>query len=226
MKAFRLLLPACFLLVSLPLAAEDAETVVEQWLAQQAELKTWSAEVTQTRKLRSLARPIESQGKVYFAQPNRFRWQLGSPPRTIAVRTKGELLVAYPRLKQLERYPMSGDLDPSWRQVLALLEVGFPSDLKTFNAAYEVVSVEAIDTGWRLVLRPASKEARRLIEIVRLELSGEDFELLATELEFPDGSTMRNDFSAQRRNPDLDDSVFIIEDAESYDVVNPLEKQG
>jgi len=221
------LLPIFFLLLaSAPLAAEDAEKLVERWLARQAGVKTWSAEVTQTRKLRSLARPIESQGKVYFAQPNRFRWQLGSPPRTIAVRTKGELLVAYPRLQQLERYPMSGELDPSWQQVLSLLEVGFPSDLETFNAAYEVVSAKAIDTGWRLVLRPASKEARRLIEIVRLELSGEDFELLATELEFPDGSTMRNDFSAQRRNPELDDSLFEIEDAESYDVVNPLDKQG
>lgn len=221
------LLPIFFLLLaSTPLAAEDAEHLVERWLAKQAEVKTWSAEVTQKRKLRSLARPIESKGEVFFAQPNRFRWQLGTPPRTIAVRTEGELLVAYPRLKQLERYPMTGELDPSWQQVLALLEVGFPSDVKTFNAAYEVVSAEAIDAGFRLVLRPASKEARRLIETVRLELSGEDFELLSTELEFPDGSTLRNDFSAQRRNPELDESVFAIEDVESYDVVNPLDKRG
>jgi len=221
------LLPIFFLLLtSTPLAAADAEQVVERWLSKQAEVKTWSAEVTQRRKLRSLKHPIESRGEVYFAQPNRFRWQLGTPPRTIAVRTQDELLVAYPRLKQLERYPMSGELDPSWQQVLALLEVGFPSDLETFNAAYEVDSVEAIETGFRLVLRPASKEARRLIEVVRLELSGESFELLATELEFPDGSTLRNDFSAQRRNPEIDESVFVIEDVESYDVVNPLDKRG
>ena len=212
------------ILLCLPLSADDNDEIIAQWLARQGEVKTWAAEVTQTRQLRSLTRPLESQGQVWFAQPNRFRWQLGSPPRTIAVRTADELLVAYPRLRQLERYPMTGELDESWRQVLALLEVGFPSDAETFHASYEVLSVTASGERWLLELRPAARQARRLIERVRVELVAESFELAATELEFPDGSTMRNDFSGHRTDPELEASIFEL-DAEGYDVVNPLDRQ-
>ncbi len=220
MRAIPLLLALS--LLSPPLAADDNERIIGEWLAKQGEVKTWVADVTQTRKLRSLTRPLESQGQVWFAQPNRFRWQLGSPPRTIAVRTADQLLVAYPRLRQLEKYPMTGELDESWKQVLALLEVGFPSDPETFHASYEVLSVTAADDRWHLELRPAAKQARRLIERVRLELAGSGFELAATELEFPDGSTMRNDFSGHRINPELDASVFEL-DTSGYEVANPLD---
>lgn len=37
---------------------------------------------------------------------------------------------------------------------------------------------------------------------------------------------LRNDFSAQRTKPDLEESVFEIEDVEGYDVVDPLADPG
>ena len=67
--------------------ADLSRQFLDAWLAQQAQAKTWSADVVQIRKLKSLVRPLESRGRVWFRQPNRFRWQLGEPPRTIAVRT-------------------------------------------------------------------------------------------------------------------------------------------
>lgn len=211
-------------LVILQAAAQegDPRAMLDTWLEKQAQIRTWSADVVQSRKLKSLVHPLVSRGRVWFARPNRFRWQLGDPPRTIAVRTARELVVVYPRLKQVERYSLDDTIDPAWREALALLEVGFPSDPDQFHARYELLSASASDTAWRFELRPAAPEARRLIERVRLEASRKDFTLLATELEFPDGSTMRNQFSEHRLNAELDPSIFQVDADADYQVVRPL----
>lgn len=204
-------------------AESGGREALEAWLERQASIETWTAEVTQTRKLRSLARPLESHGRVWFRQPNRFRWQLGDPPRTIAVRTADELVILYPRLRRMERYRFGDDLDPSWRQALALLDVGFPSAPQTFYETYEVVSTARAGDAWRFELRPAAAEARRLIESIRLEVAADDSSLLATELSFPDGSTLRNEFSGHQIDPDLDPSLFEVGEEEGYEVVDPLQ---
>jgi outer membrane lipoprotein-sorting protein len=194
------------------------------WLGEQAKIRTWSADVVQVRNLKSLARPLKSRGRVWFRLPNRFRWQLGDPPRTIAVRKDDELLVIYPRLKQVERFAAGADVDPAWRQALALLEVGFPRDADTFFAQYEIVSTRRLKKSWEFELRPASEMARRLLERVKLKIAVSDYALLATELVFPDGSTMTNQFLHRRLNPDLDESLFDFELEEGYTVVDPLKR--
>jgi len=202
---------------------DSSEEFLRAWLAQQAEVRTWSADVVQIRKLKSLVRPLKSRGQVWFEHPNRFRWQLGDPPRTIAIRKEEELLIIYPRLKQVERYSTGEDIDPSWKQVLSLLEVGFPSDAEAFFAQYELLSTKKTKKSWMFELRPAAEAARRLLDRVRVEASRRDFSLMATELVFPDGSTMRNEFIRRCLNPGLDKTLFHFEIDDGYQVVNPLE---
>jgi len=201
-------------------ATED-DILLDKWLAKQAAIKTWTADVVQTRKIKSLVRPLESQGQVWFVQPNQFRWQLGNPPRTIAVRTQLELQIIYPKLKQVERYPFDNITDPAMQQALALLEVGFPTDPEYFHARYELLSITTSGDVYQFELQPRDKQARRLLTKVRMDASSKDLNLLATELEFPDGSTMRNAFSNHKLNVKIDASLFRI-DAMDYQVVEPL----
>lgn len=214
------------LLCSSELRAEldSSREFLTAWLDQQKEVRTWSADVVQIRKLKSLARPLKSRGQVWFLQPNRFRWQLGDPPRTIAIRKEDELLIIYPRLKQVERFAAVDAVDPAWKQALALLEVGFPSDADAFFARYELVSTKRFKKSWRFELRPAADEVRRLLDRVTVEVSKRDFALLATELLFPDGSTMKNVFIHRQLNPTLDETLFDFEIGEGYTVTSPLKK--
>ena len=221
------LLPALFLLIPLSSAEagpDSSREFLNTWMDQQAKIKTWSADVVQIRNLKSLTRPLKSRGQVWFRQPNRFRWQLGDPPRTIAVRKDDELLIIYPRLKQIERFAAGEDVDPAWKQVLALLEVGFPSDSETFFSRYELIRTTRLKKSWKFELRPAAEVARKLLDRVTVEISTRDFTLLATELIFPDGSTMKNQFIHRQLNPDLDEALFDFEIEEDYTVVNPLQK--
>jgi len=223
------ILPAVLLLTLLSSVGADpgidsSREFLNTWMDQQANIKTWSADVVQIRNLKSLVRPLKSRGQVWFLQPNRFRWQLGDPPRTIAVRKDDELLIIYPRLKQIERFATGEDIDPAWKQVLALLEVGFPSDSDTFFARYELVRTTRLKKSWKFELRPAAEIARKLLDRVTVEISTRDFTLLATELVFPDGSTMKNEFIHRQLNPELDEALFDFEIEEGYTVVDPLQK--
>ena len=208
-----------------PAVGEVAGTpraVLDAWLRQQAQIGAWSAEVIQTRQLKSLVRPLESVGRVWFAPPNRFRWQLGEPPRTIAVRTGEELAIVYPKLRQIERYALGDDLSPAWRQALALLEVGLPSDPAVFYERYELLSGRRDDDAWHFELQPTAKASRRLIERIRLAIGGDTPELRSTELVFPDGSLLRNVFHELRIDTPPDDSLFELDDVEGFEIVRPV----
>src|SRR6266478_1010237 len=70
-----------------PLAeAVAADALLTAWFNAQTNVQSWSAEVIQTRSLKTLTQPLIAHGRVWFAAPNRFRWEIGTPAKTIAVR--------------------------------------------------------------------------------------------------------------------------------------------
>src|SRR6266478_6582463 len=117
--------------------AVETNSPRSSWLAAQTNIHSWSADFIQTRMFKSLTEPLTATGHVWFAEPNRFRWELGHPPQTIAVRAPRELLVIYPRLKRVERYPLGSEQTGQWRDALALLETGFPRTQAELEARYK-----------------------------------------------------------------------------------------
>src|SRR4051794_20880050 len=217
-----------FLCVSLAVAsigirARGAELnpLVTAWLQGQTNLQTWSAEAIQTRALKSLAQPLTATGHVWFAAPNQFRWELGTPPQTIAVRAPKELLVIYPRLKRVERFPM-GEASGQWKEALSLLEAGFPRSQAQLESQYNVLSQSVTNGLFDLVLQPRSASARRMMPQIKIVFGTNDFLLRATELTFADGSTMRNDFKNGVLNPKLDDKLFTPEIPADYKISEPM----
>jgi len=204
------------------LLASDANTTLNGWLNAQTNIQTWSAEVIQTRALKSLTQPLIAKGRVWFAAPNRFRWELGDPPQTIAVRQPDQMLVIYPRLKRAEKYSLAGNQNGQWRDTLALLEAGFPRNQRELEAKFRVVSQAPANEAHEVTLQPKSASARRLMPQIKVTFSTNDFSLRATELQFADGSTMRNDFTNATLNPKVPESVFTPDIGADFKIVEPL----
>lgn len=196
---------------------------LEAWFNAQTNVHTWSADFTQTRKLKSLTRPLTAHGKVWFAAPNRFRWQL-EPDQTIAVRTADELLIFYPKLKRVERLNL-GTASGPWRDSLALLEAGFPRSKDQLQAQFELSSQKQIGSVFELTLKPRSVAARKMMPQIKIEFDTEKLLLLATELEFADGSTMRNDFQNPGLNPLIPQETFMPEIPPDYRIEEPLKRK-
>lgn len=205
--------------------ADAPRDYVGEWLTRQGDVRTWSADFVQTRSLKTLAQPLTTEGRVWFSAPDRFRWELGRPAQTIAVRQADAVVVHYPRLKRAERYPaLAGGAGP-WSQMLSLLEAGFPRDRRHLDERFAVVS-EAVTNGLvALDLRPRSAAVRRMLPLFRVVLSAEDAALRATELVFADGSSLRNDFTAVQVNPVIEDGMFRLELGPEVRVSEPMAAQ-
>jgi outer membrane lipoprotein-sorting protein len=73
-------------------------------------------------------------------------------------------------------------------------------------------------------LQPKSAAARKLMPLIKIGFSTNDFALRSTELQFADGSTLRNDF----RNPQLNvkiDPVLFSPALDGFKVVEPLQQR-
>lgn len=211
-----------FLAQNVPASAAGLNPEVASWLAAQTNIQSWSADFVQTRTLKSLTQPLSSTGHVWFEAPNRFRWELGHPAQTIAVREAEELLVIYPRLKRVEQFPLTGNQTGPWRDALALLEAGFPRSAADLESQYNIASQTVQGGTGRVVLQPKSASARRMIPQIEIEFDTKDASLRSTQLQFADGSTMRNDFKNPVLNPKVASDEFAPPIPKDYKVVEPL----
>jgi outer membrane lipoprotein-sorting protein len=206
-----------------PVLGAGTNSVVAAWLGAQTNIHSWAADFVQTRALKSLTQPLTATGHVWFAAPSRFRWELGNPPQTIAVRAPADLYVIYPLLKRAERYPLSGETG-AWRDALALLEAGFPRSQAELDSQYDILGQTMSGQVCELTLQPKSATARRMMPQIKIGFDTANSSLRWTELEFADGSTMRNDFKNPVLNPSINEEQFTFQAPPDYKVVTPLKK--
>jgi outer membrane lipoprotein-sorting protein len=214
----------CFLLFSFSAFAADTNDFLKNWLAAQSTLKTWTADFAQTRTLKTLKQPLRSQGHLTFAAPNNFRWQLGDPVQTIAIRNSDEMSVIYPKLKRAERYPLTGAGNEPWRDALALMDAGFPSSAAELEARFKLLSLQFTNGLAQIRMEPRSAMAKKFMSEVQLTLRTNDFAMLANQLQFTDGSILRNDFANAVKNPTLDANAFKSDVPADFTVVEPMKK--
>ena len=207
--------------VSSVVGAQDPQAVFERWFAAQTNVQTWSADLVQTRSLKILSQSLVSTGRVWVLAPDRFRWELGQPVQTIALRNRDQLLVIYPRLKRAEKYSLGGQLGP-WKDAMALMEASFPRDRAALDGPFRLLSATETNSILQMALQPKSATARKFISEIVVSFHTNDFSLAATELRFPDGSSLRNDFSNGVINQPLDPELFEGKLAPDFTVVEPL----
>lgn len=218
----RLGFAAAIFITGQPLLAADTEGVLAAWFAAQKNLQSWSADFVQTRTLKTLTQPLTAKGHVDFMAPDKFHWALGDPARTIAVRSGDEMFVVYPLLKRAERYPLGADTPKQLRDMMSLLQAGFPHSQADFEAEFQILSLTETNGDWLFALQPKSKFAAQMLPELQIGVATNNFALASTELIFVDGSRMRSDFTNAAVNPPLDGKRFKWQPPADFKVTNPL----
>jgi outer membrane lipoprotein-sorting protein len=211
-------------MVVVSLQAGDTNRWLQSWFDAQGGVKTWSAGFVQTRSLKALTRPLTTTGQVWVGMPDCFRWELGQPAQTIALRQPQALWVIYPRLNRAEKYSLAGQEPGPWRDVLALLEASFPRSRSELESRFRIKSVVETNATVTLGLQPKIAAARQFLPEVLISFRTNDFSLTATEMRFVDGSTMRNDFTNAVLNGSLPAGCFEEQLAPGTTVVEPLKR--
>jgi outer membrane lipoprotein-sorting protein len=172
--------------------------------------------------LKALTQPLVATGHIWFQAPDRFRWELGSPPQTIALGDATQMVVLYPRLKRAERYPLTSRTPAQWRQALALLEAGFPRRRSDLDSRFRLLSLTQTNAAWHLVLEPKGGLARQLVNRLSVDVATHGFSLRRTELVFADGSRLRNDFTHPVLNRTLDEKLFEWTPRPDFKITEPF----
>ncbi len=201
----------------------DSDAQFNHWFEVQTNLHSWSADFTQTRTLKVLNQPLVSTGKVWVT-PGEFRWELGQPVQTIVLRQPDQLLIIYPRLKQAEKYPIGAVPTGPIKDALALLDATLPRDRATMEKNFRLLSATETNSMLQMTLQPRSDSARKFISEILIGFHTNDFTIAATEMEFADGSTLRNDFTNVVLNQPIDPAQFEAKLPPDFTVVEPLKQ--
>ena len=204
--------------------AAGLDAQFERWFTAQTNIQSWSADFTQTRSLKVLTQPLVATGKVWVAVPDRFRWEMGQPPQTIALRQPTQLLLIYPRLKRAEKYPLT-DVSPGpLKDALALLDASFPRDRATMEGRFRLLSAMETNSTLQVRLQPKSASARKFISEILIGFRTNDFSIAVTDMKFADGSSLRNDFTNTVINQPIAPETFDPNLGADITVVEPLRK--
>ena len=202
--------------------AGDPSARFDQFLNVQTNLQSWSADFTQTRSLKVLAQPLVATGKVWVTAPGLFRWELGQPAQTIALRQPNQLLIIYPRLKRAEKYALSATPTGPLKDALALMDATLPRDQATMEERFRLLSAAETNSLLQMTLQPKSASARKFIGEILIAFRTNDFAIAVTELKFADGSILRNDFTNTVLNQPIAPELFDAKLTPDFTVVEPL----
>lgn len=212
-----------FLPATTVLHAEDYDAQFDKWFEVQTNTHSWSADFIQTRQLKVLNQPLVSTGKVWVT-PGEFRWELGQPVQTIVLRQPDQLLIIYPRLKQVEKYALGAVPTGPIKDALALLDATLPRDRATMEKSFRLLSAAETNAMLEMTLQPKSDSARKFISEIVIGFHTNDFTIAATEMKFADGSSLRNDFTNVVLNQPIDPTQFEAKLPPDYTVVEPLKQ--
>jgi len=202
--------------------ASTLDELLDRWLAAQVRIQTLSADFVQTRQLKALVQPLRAEGHLWFVAPDDFRWELGMPVQTIAVRHGEELLLIYPNLKRAERYSFGGKQPGQLKDMLSLLEAGFPRSREQIEQRFKLKLGPATNNCESMILEPKASATRKLLPQITVSIETNQFHLQATELKFTDGSTLRNEFTTSVINTKLDPSIFQPQLNPEFKITEPL----
>lgn len=214
----RFLLPGILLLFIVPSKAAEIDpanrAALDQWIARQAKIRTLSAEFVQTRTLRALRSPVAPTGRMWFRAPGDFRWELGTPARTIVIRKGGTVSFIEPKKK---RASLSA-ADEMARQT-GMMDFPFIATPAEFDRRFEIISLERDGDLCRAALRAKEGPAREHLKALKLVFSVSTGHLATLEMAFRDGSSLRNDFSNVKINEKLPANMFDY-DLDGFKVEN------
>ena len=208
-------------LAAMSLHAADYDAQFNQWFAAQTNMQSWQADFNQTRTLKALAEPLKSTGKLWV-RPGQFRWELGQPPQTVVVRNPDELLIMYPRFKRAEIYELNKIPPGPIKDAMALMDVSIPRDRATMEEHFQLLSATITNSILQMTLQPKSTSARQFVGALQIGFHTNNFVIADSEMEFSDGSTLKNDFTNLVANQPMDPKLFETNIPADYSVVNPL----
>lgn len=178
-------------------------------IALQKSIHTLSADFTQSRSLKTLRDPLISHGKLWIQPQQFFRWELGTPPKTIVIGTPTETTVIQPFKKTASKKIRSssiGGTDTS--EAFGMMSLPGNGDFDDFQREVRILRTENSAGIFHVEFIPKNTEQVRGLTAIRLDFNSQTGQWIRLEFLTRDGSSIRNDFTDIKTNQKLDPHLF------------------
>lgn len=193
---------------------------VEKWLERMGKVKSIEAVFVQQKYLRTLRSPLTTNGHLWLQYPDDFRWELGEPPATIAIRKQDILTILKPKKMRAQRIPLVSKNGRDGKEVPASIHSiskTFPRSMEELKEHFEILGIETDGKVHELTLKPRDKKLTVAMRRVLFFIDVEKHFLQAFEIQFRDKSRVRTTFTKIIFDPTIP-ADMLKPDLEGYKI--------
>ncbi|MFM7180428.1 MAG: LolA family protein [Verrucomicrobiales bacterium] len=194
----------------LPALADAAagDAVIRRWIDGQKDVQSLTITFRQERELKGLKKPVVATGQIWLDRQNRMRWQIGDPPKTIAVYREKEVKVIHQDKKLVERRVIGEKGDNQGEMEKAFLESGIPDSLEDFQKFFRILGTSAEGGLDRVNLEVKDSRAQTALTAMDFLIDRNSNLLAGYDVSFRDGSSIRTRFIQVKKNSAFTDDLF------------------
>lgn len=187
--------------------SSEAAGVLARLDRAQANIKTLTAEVVETRTLAILSRPEVLRGQMSFERPGKIRWEYSQPEKRIYVLADGHLTGWIPSKNQVEKINIRRYEERVRRMV------AFGQDSKSLLKDFQItwVADNSLAGTDELSLIPKSRRLRKRIQELRFWVDRANALPRRIEYQTSDGNKVLLDFRAVTINSTLPKDTFALD---------------
>lgn len=168
-------------------------------------MKSMTCSFTQTKYLSLLSDKMVSEGKMYYRQPNRLRWEYTSPYQYLFVLNGTKVYVGNKSRKDV----IDTDANKVFKEIARIMMGTVTGTVLSGTSDF---SVDVADGGtvWRVTLVPSKKEMKRMFS--KIVLSFRKNGLMVSEIDIYEKNNDRTNIQLKnvKTNVSVNDALFAI----------------
>ncbi len=195
----------CQLVSAAGLTASRKQEIIGSINSAASAMKSMTCSFTQTKYLSLLSDKMVSEGKMYYRQPNRLRWEYTSPYQYLFVLNGTKVYVGNKSRKDV----IDTDANKVFKEIARIMMGTVTGTVLSGSSDF---SVDVADGGtvWRVTLVPSKKEMKRMFS--KIVLSFRKNGLMVSEIDIYEKNNDRTNIQLKnvKTNVSVNDALFAI----------------
>lgn len=195
----------CQLVSAAGLTAPRKQEIIGSINSAASAMKSMTCSFTQTKYLSLLSDKMVSEGKMYYRQPNRLRWEYTSPYQYLFVLNGTKVYVGNKSRKDV----IDTDANKVFKEIARIMMGTVTGTVLSGSSDF---SVDVADGGtvWRVTLVPSKKEMKRMFS--KIVLSFRKNGLMVSEIDIYEKNNDRTNIQLKnvKTNVSVNDALFAI----------------
>jgi outer membrane lipoprotein-sorting protein len=186
--------------------SEQELAPLKKMIARGKEIRTLSAEIAETRHLKTLSRPVAGKGRIWFASPASFRWENGAAEQSILIGNDRGLFL----IRKKEGNVTCRRLDDNASAPMTPFGIPglFPGDYDALLRTFRVESIAVSGRNCHVEMTPQGGGTLRGIAALHLDFDTDNGRWTSLRIITRDGSSILQEFRNARINTPLTPELF------------------